>query len=253
VETVARPPEAELDPVIAQRSEAAWRRWLDQLGRRPERVAGFSALLALAFVLGVAAMYAFIRLADEVLAQQTLALDTAASALILGYQSPQMDMLMRTSSMFGSEIVTVLGLILLALFGWQRRWGAAVALIVVTGGAQLLNSLLKTLFHRTRPMPIGGFIEAQQYSFPSGHAMTTAAFYFFLTYLVWQLLGGVWRWVVVVGLLTLVILIGISRIYLQAHYLSDVLAGYVAGFIWTDTVIIASQTLAPRRRRTLNA
>ncbi len=201
---VTNPPESKLDPVIAQQSEAGWHRWLDQLGHQPERVAGFGALIGLAFMVGVVAMYAFIRLADEVLEQQTVAFDTTASTVILSYQSAPMD-------------------------------------------------VLKALFHRLRPMPVGGFIDAQQYSFPSGHAMTSAAFYFFMTYLVWQLLGGVWRGVVVLGLLTLVILVGISRIYLQAHYLSDVLAGYVAGFIWADTLIIASQTLAPRRRRRLNA
>ncbi len=250
---VTNPPESKLDPVIAQQSEAGWHRWLDQLGHQPERVAGFGALIGLAFMVGVVAMYAFIRLADEVLEQQTVAFDTTASTVILSYQSAPMDVLMHTLSLFGSEIVTVLSLLLVALFVWQRRWGAGVLLIAVVGGAQLLDDVLKALFHRIRPMPVGGFIDAQQYSFPSGHAMTSAAFYFFMTYLVWQLLGGVWRGVVVIGLLTLVILVGISRIYLQAHYLSDVLAGYVAGFIWADTLIIASQTLAPRRRRRLNA
>ncbi len=224
---VTNPPESKLDPVIAQQSEAGWHRWLDQLGHQPERVAGFGALIGLAFMVGVVAMYAFIRLADEVLEQQTVAFDTTASTVILSYQSAPMDVLMHTLSLFGSEIVTVLSLLLVALFVWQRRWGAGVLLIAVVGGAQLLDDVLKALF--------------------------SAAFYFFMTYLVWQLLGGVWRGVVVIGLLTLVILVGISRIYLQAHYLSDVLAGYVAGFIWADTLIIASQTLAPRRRRRLNA
>jgi len=251
---VTRPSDEELDPVIAQQSEAAWRRWLDQLGRQPERVAGFGALIGLAFVLGLAAMYAFIRLADEVLEQQTLALDTAASAFILRYQSPQMDVLMRAISLFGSELIWVFSVILLVLFVWQRRWGAGMMLIVVTLGAQLLNNLLKAAFQRARPMPYSAFIEAQQYSFPSGHAMMAAAFYLFLTYVLWQMVGGVWRWAVVFAMLTLVVLIGVSRIYLQAHYLTDVLAGYVAGFIWADTVIIASQVLVPRRRRrTLNA
>ncbi|HEY3061766.1 MAG TPA: hypothetical protein VGL99_22565, partial [Chloroflexota bacterium] len=151
---MARPPDEELDPVIARQSEAAWRRWLDQLGRRPERVAGFGAIIGLAFVLGLAAMYAFIRLADEVLEQQTLALDTAASALILRYQSPAVDVLMRTLSFLGSELVLGLTVILAALFAWQRRWGAGVLVVVVIGGAQLLNDLLKATFQRMRPIPI---------------------------------------------------------------------------------------------------
>jgi undecaprenyl-diphosphatase len=103
---------------------------------------------------------------------------------------------------------------------------------------------LKVLFHRPRPTPVGGFIDAQQYSFPSGHAMVSAAFYFFIAYLAWRLMKGRWRIVLVVGLVLLVLLIGLSRLYLQAHYLSDVIAGYLAGFLWTDAVILGARALS---------
>jgi undecaprenyl-diphosphatase len=120
----------------------------------------------------------------------------------------------------------------------------------VTVGAQLLNDVLKQAFHRARPTPLQGLIEAQQFSFPSGHAMVSAAFYLFVAYLAWRLLRGRWRGVLVAGLILLVLLIGLARLYLQAHYLSDVIAGYFAGLLWTDTVIIGGRVLTIRRRRT---
>jgi undecaprenyl-diphosphatase len=245
----------EIDPVIAARSQAGWRRWAYELGRDdPERVASFGAVVGLGFVLGIAAMYAFIRLADDVLAQETTALDSAASEFVLRFKSPVMDVVMRTISLFGSELVWVLGLVLLAVFVWQRRWGVAVLLVLVTVGAQVLNDILKATFRRTRPIEVvGGIISAQQYSFPSGHAMMSAAFYFFLGYLVWHLVRGARRWLMVIGLVVLVVLIGISRIYLQVHFLSDVLAGYIAGLLWVDAVIIGSRILRTGRRRTLRA
>jgi undecaprenyl-diphosphatase len=151
----------------------------------------------------------------------------------------------------GSEAVWVFAAILLALFAWQRRWGSALTLVVITGGTHLLNNVLKDYFHRTRPTPVlPGYFLAQQFSFPSGHAMFSMAFYFYVAYLSWQFVSGARRILVVLILAILVILIGVSRIYLGVHYLSDVIAGYLAGFLWTDMVILGSRLLMryPRRR-----
>jgi membrane-associated phospholipid phosphatase len=117
----------------------------------------------------------------------------------------------------------------------------------VAGGAQILNDILKDAFHRARPTPIAGFIDAQQYSFPSGHAMVSAAFYLYVAYLTLHLVHAHWRVLLAAGLVILVLLIGLSRLYLQAHYLSDVIAGYLAGVLWTHSVILGSRVLAQRR------
>ncbi len=77
--------------------------------------------------------------------------------------------------------------------------------------------------------------------------MMSAAFYFFLAYLTWRLIKGWARIAMILALVLLVMLVGVSRIYLQAHYLSDVIAGYLVGFLWTETVIIGSQLLVTRR------
>jgi undecaprenyl-diphosphatase len=215
------------------------------------RFLGFGGVIALGFLAGVIVLYLFAWLADEVLAQETATLDLAASTYLQQFSSsPQLTIAAEAISLLGSEAIWVFGAILLAVFARQRRWGSAVALVLVTGGAQLVNNILKSLFHRTRPAPVvTAFIAAQQFSFPSGHAMVSAAFYFYLAYLSWQVVHGWKRTVLMVGLVILVLLIGVSRIYLGVHYLSDVLAGYLAGFVWTDAVIIGSQLLARHSRR----
>jgi undecaprenyl-diphosphatase len=111
----------------------------------------------------------------------------------------------------------------------------------------LLNDLLKEAFHRTRPEPVAGWIAAQQYAFPSGHAMVSAAFYGYLAYLSWRLLNGIPRIAAIVGLILLVLAIGVARIYLEVHFLSDVVAGYLSGLLWTDAVIVASRLLVTTR------
>jgi undecaprenyl-diphosphatase len=242
------------DTLVEPHSERAWRRWLYELGREDsERVLGFGLVVGLGFVLGVVAMFVFLRLADEVLQQDTIGLDVAASSLILSMKSAEMDVAMRALSALGNELIWALGILCFVLFVWQRRWGAAALLIVVAGGAQLLNDVLKGSFQRARPMPLPGIIDVQQYSFPSGHAMMSAAFYTFLAYLIWRQARGVWQWVVVFGLVLLLVLVGVSRIYLEAHYLTDVLAGIAAGVLWTDVVIVGGRALTQRRRRTLNS
>jgi undecaprenyl-diphosphatase len=213
------------------------------------RAARFGGIVAAGFVLAVVVLYAFAWLADQVLEQETRALDLGTLQYLQQFSSPQLTVAAEAVSLMGSQVVLVVGVVLLAIFGWQRRWGAAASLVLVTAGAQILNDILKMLFHRTRPEPVLGLIQAQSYSFPSGHAMVSAAFYFYLAYLSWRLIRGWWRGVLVVGLVALVLLIGLARLYLEAHYLSDVVAGYLAGFLWTDAVILGSRAVAVRRAR----
>ena len=124
-----------------------------------------------------------------------------------------------------------------------------MSLVVTVVGAQLLNNVLKDWFHRTRPAPIDALIPAQAFSFPSGHAMVAAAFYLFVGYLAWRLLAG-WLRIICMALLVLIaLLIGVARLYLGVHYLTDVVAGYVAGIAWTETVIIGAHLLGRRGRR----
>ena len=239
-----------IDPTVEAAPPEGWRRWASDLGHYDsERIAEFGGVIIAGGLLGIVVLYLFVRIADDVLTNETAALDTAAFLFMHQFSSPQMDVAAVALSFMGNEMVWILSALLLGLFLWQRRWGAGVMAVIVAGGAQLLNDILKTVFHRTRPIPLQAIIAAQQYSFPSGHAMESSAFYFYLAYLCWRLVSGVWRIVFIVGLLLLVLLVGAARIYLQAHFLSDVLAGYLAGFLWADAVILGSQLLVTRRAR----
>ena len=153
------------------------------------------------------------------------------------------------------EVVTyagnaaVLGLVVLAavvvLFR-RSKINEAVLLIVAFGGAVLLNGLLKLVFHRSRPEL--AFVHLDTYSFPSGHAAVSAATF---TAAAW-LLGvryRAWRARLLVALATLaaVAVVGFSRLYLGAHYLSDVLAGMSFGVAWATLCLIGYVLLDGRR------
>lgn len=239
------------DPTLDARSPSGWRSWLEQLGRHEQgRLAEFGAILVGGFVAAALLLYAFAWLATEVLEQDTQAMDMAVLQYLQGFSSPQLTLLAEGLSLMGSQAVVALGAALLVVLFWQRRWGAAISLILVVAGAQLLNDVLKEAFQRARPVPVVGFVDAQQFSFPSGHAMVSAAFYLYLAYLSWRLVRGRWRRTFLAsGLVVLVLLIGLSRLYLEAHYLSDVIAGYLAGLLWTDSVVVGGRVLALRTRR----
>jgi len=244
--------EDEVDVSVEAAPARDWGHWVAELGgREQKRLAQFGGAVIAGVVAAVLVLYTFAWLAYEVMGQETAALDSRMLQLVQQYSSPQLTRAAEIVSLFGSELVWLIALVLLGVFAWQRRWGAAVMLMLVGGGAQLLNDVLKEVFHRARPEALQGLIQAQQYSFPSGHAMVGAAFYFYVGYLTWRIVHGWWRILVIVGLVLLVLLIGLARIYLEVHYLSDVIAGYLAGFLWTDAVILGSRGLKMRTQRRL--
>ena len=89
----------------------------------------------------------------------------------------------------------------------------------------ILNYILKLIFSRERPIDIN-LIAETGYSFPSGHAMISLAVYGFLAYLLWKS-NYKYKKIGSSLLILLIVLIGISRIYLGVHYTSDVIGGFI--------------------------
>lgn len=132
---------------------------------------------------------------------------------------------------------TVLVLLVLAAAGvltLARRRADALWLIGTTAGAMLLNHVLKAAIARARPDLVDHLVVVVSPSFPSGHALMSAAVYLTLAVLLGSEEGvsaTVRRgllWLAV----TLVLLIGLSRVYLGVHWPSDVLGGWALGSLW---------------------
>jgi membrane-associated phospholipid phosphatase len=120
----------------------------------------------------------------------------------------------------------------------QRRWLALAAWLAAVLGGEALNLLLKDLFARPRPRFERPLVVETSHSFPSGQALESLVVYGMLAYLAVLILRGTGKHVVfVVGAAVLVVLIGFGRIYLGAHYLSDVVGGFAAGGAWLGAVV----------------
>jgi membrane-associated phospholipid phosphatase len=117
------------------------------------------------------------------------------------------------------------------LFIKRHRWYSITVPVVSIGGVSLMF-ILKNIFGRPRPdNPLLRTVSGL--SFPSGHALVSMAFYGLLIYLVWHNVANkVWKWILIVLLIMLILIIGMSRIYLRVHYASDVAAGLALGLIW---------------------
>jgi membrane-associated phospholipid phosphatase len=135
----------------------------------------------------------------------------------------------------------VLGVIVLAVAIVLLRRGLsneAVVIALALGGAGVVNALLKLVFHRPRPEL--SFVHLGTYSFPSGHAAASAATFTTMAYLLARRCrskpAGMLVAAAAVGGIALV---GFSRLYLGAHYLSDVLAGISFGVAWATLCLLA--------------
>ena len=108
---------------------------------------------------------------------------------------------------------------------WKKKEARYIAVNLIT--IFFSNQLLKRIVERPRPE---GFriVEELGYSFPSGHSMVSMAFYGFFVYLIYKKVKNKnIKWISISLIMLLILLIGISRIYLGVHYASDVLAGFV--------------------------
>ncbi|TAM26751.1 MAG: phosphatase PAP2 family protein [Rhodanobacter sp.] len=133
--------------------------------------------------------------------------------------------------------------VIAVLLAWRRRWRLFVPWCIALGGTAASGHLIKQLMQRSRPFDGHGFITETGFSFPSGHAAGSMVFFGLLAYLLLRRLPPRHHRATVAIAVALVTIIGFSRVLLQAHYLSDVLAGYALGACWLVLAIALAEQL----------
>lgn len=207
--------------------------------------------LAVGLVL-VLAVGAFATLAEEVVETggRVAAFDAAFARALYAQTSPAWLGAFATVSWLGSRnvLVAVTFVVALVLVARQQRVLALGWLGAQAGGA-LLNMALKQAFARTRPEFADPVLAASSWSFPSGHAMGTFIACGVGCYL---LLRGGRSWlaasVVVTVAIAWCLVMAFSRLYLGVHYVSDVIAGLIAGAAWVAICVSAMEVVRRRTR-----
>lgn len=193
-----------------------------------------SVELVIILVLFVLSFFVFVFLARLIFWQKKDEFDFAVFDFIKPLISEFRTDTMEFFTFLGTHTFLIpMNLLLIAyfLFIKRHRWYSITVPVVSLGGLSLMF-VLKNLFGRPRPNdPLLSTVSGL--SFPSGHALISTAFYGLLIYLLWHNISNkIVRWFLIVLLLIVILIIGISRIYLRVHYASDVLAGFAMGLIW---------------------
>jgi undecaprenyl-diphosphatase len=155
--------------------------------------------------------------------------------------------LARPPSWLGGWIgITAIGIVLGAVLVRERAWVDFGLLVAAFAGSQIVVALLKAWFERPRP-DVGSAVELpSSAAFPSGHATAGAASLGAAAVLVAERLPShrarVWLWSIVVAL---GLLIGLSRIALNVHYVTDVVAGWCLGLAWLAACLLVRERLRP--------
>ncbi len=134
---------------------------------------------------------------------------------------------------YSGSYVVISGLTFLSVVSFyiHKHTARILPLLVSISGSAATVYILKHVFYRARPLAEALYLETSS-SFPSGHATMAMALYGFILYTIWKHDKHYLKNSFIVSLSALIILVGASRLYLGVHYLSDVLVGYVIGFIW---------------------
>lgn len=196
---------------------------------------GTWAIFGAAFVGFATPVIGFVELAERIRGDAGLPFDRPVMLWLERRHSPRTTRVVRGVTELGG--VTAVPLFALATSAYlvsvrgSRRPAALLTVSLV--GSTIINSVLKVLYRRKRPTFFPHIVEEKSYSFPSGHAMASAALAGCACVLAWP---TPWRYPVIAGSSAYVPAVGVTRMYLGVHFPSDVLAGWCVSLAWVGEV-----------------
>lgn len=198
--------------------------------------------LSVGLLLSIVFIITFSRLAKSIMANEPLAgMDYWVNENILYFRTPLVNTIMIIITQLGNQVfILICSAIIIFYMFLKGKIDIVISYITAIIGGGILNFILKIAIQRERPISETTLIEVAGFSFPSGHAMLSVIFYGMITYLLIREVKSLKLDLFIVLLAIFIIfLIGFTRIYLQVHYLSDVIAGYIGGLFWLTINVIS--------------
>ncbi len=180
------------------------------------------------------AFWFFKKQAEHVVEGRADRYDMAVFDVVHRIDNPAMHRFMEVVTQLGTHaaIGTAAGVTALAMLRQGRRQDAWTV-VVSTGGAMAINTILKNVFQRQRPQELARRIKLpKSHSFPSGHSLLSAATYPIVAHHLVQNRSLATQAFVHSAAGMTILLVGFSRVYFGVHFPSDVLGGFAAGFGW---------------------
>jgi undecaprenyl-diphosphatase len=228
---------------VAKTSTRAGGRWWAQLDRRE--------LVWLFVGLGLCVLlFGFVSLAGEVIDGDTQAFDTAILRALRDPADPARPIgpvwiegpLLDLTALGGATVLALVVAVVAGFLVLQTRYRTAIVVVIAWVSGELLNAAMKHVFNRPRPSIVPHLRIVYTSSFPSGHAMESAIVYLTLAAILMRASQSRVTKFYILGIAVLLTtLIGISRVYLGVHYPTDVLGGWIVGFVWASICWLAAR------------
>ncbi len=178
-------------------------------------------------------------------------MDVSVATIMRESRNAPADEIMTVITMMGDTVVmSALALAVLGWLVWHKAYRAAWAAGIAIVAAKFFELAMKFGIQRARPVELSYSVPSI-FSFPSGHATMAAVIFGILAVLVSHSMGRWGRAVVYATCAVLVVAIAYSRLYLGAHWLSDVLAGLLFGVVMMAAFGVAIEAIPPRRIKPL--
>ena len=209
-------------------------------------------------ILGLAAcalLWIFLILAGEIAEGETQAFDVMILRALRSADDPSRPIgpvwlegsLLDLTALGGS---TVLGLVIFAVIGFlllQARYRTALFVAMTSASGELVSVVMKQAFNRPRPTVVPHLRDVYTTSFPSGHAMESAIVYLTLGAILMRVTESRLTKMYCLGMAVLLtLLVGVSRVFLGVHYPTDVIGGWMIGFVWASVCWLAAARFEAR-------
>lgn len=172
--------------------------------------------------------------ADMIFEDKNLSFDEKVFDLIKPWVTTTLTTFMQVITFIGSQnFLLPANIILICYYIFLKpNKTTALKIATISISSVVVMFSIKLFLQRERPL-VPLIAKVHGYSFPSGHTFTSVTFYGIIAYIIHKNVKNIYlRWLAIGSLVALVILVGISRVYLKLHYASDVIAGFCLGLIW---------------------
>jgi len=217
----------------------------DETVEGAEKVRGIS--LRVLLVLGFSAIFLLILfvLTHEVVIENETSYDEAVFRFVNRFRSPAVTSVLTFLTFFGSVNFLLPAYILLSLYFifFKKNNARSFNIAAIGLSSGVLLRVVKNIFQRHRPQhPL--LADVTGFSFPSGHSFSSFTFVGLLIYMLWKSNTRMGlKYLGTALLFILAAIIAFSRVYLQVHYASDVVAGFCLSFVWLSLCIFLLQRL----------
>jgi undecaprenyl-diphosphatase len=190
------------------------------------------------FILGVILLFAILPLLYFFAVSTQYSFDLALLVSVTSVSSPWLDLFFLYITELGGYLLIPLAILLVLWLLSKRRYLYAGFFVIGGVNAYFLKVFLKLIYQRDRPTIFESLLFEEHFSYPSGHAFASALFWGFVAWiLLQQVRSPIIRAIIIGATILIIILVGISRVYLGLHWPSDVLAGWLLGAWWLYFVL----------------